>query len=253
MPSFNPHNIALLAGLVIGAPAHAASIDYFKAISPVVAGTYGGKCTVGPRQESTKEVMTLTPEGRAIAPGVDFSFRNSILLIGRSNYKNELKGEFIAANDTNTRDRLHLNARAGEDSAAFIQLESKGDNDGGGIMCDPTRTMPTITGTSYYRLFQHLFDAPKRTLLCKAFVTGETAPMQFSLVDGIAKLGEHTFNLDKLTAEHIIADPEELSYTYVAPQFGGLKMVLDSQGKLIKLHTGTLKNATYNCQAEAAL
>jgi hypothetical protein len=144
-----------------------------------------------------------------------------------------------------------LNARAGEDSAAFIELESKGDKIGGGIMCDPAHTMPTITGTSYYRLFRHLFDAPKRTLLCKAFVTGKTTPMQFSLVNGIGKLGEHTFNLDKPTAEHIIVDPEELSYTYVAPQFGGLNMVLDSQGKLIKLHTGTLKNATYSCKAEA--
>lgn len=231
MKRYAPILPACAAVLLLCAGAHQAAQaapGRWSALTPLIAGTYGGKsggsCTAQPAlDDGTAAAIRVTPNGKVRAPGIDIDVTDSAI----ANIERRRTASGYATS---------VALVDGQASIAIGQVEGQAlaqTRDGQhAFSCEGVRLPATLAKQALALTLARMLDT-KDTIACSASPNGKTSPLAFALTRGHATLGEHVLRLADASDELITRGPDGvLKYHANLPDGRALIVYYEESGKV---------------------
>lgn len=216
--------------------------SYTRALTPLVAGAYGGNCTTmaGP---APKEGLLINAAGQASAPGFSRNLASidETLILVRTMRGGVADGAMMMARSTAPKWTLGINSGA-RPSAMFGEGDAV-------TSCQQVAQLGLMRGKSIYPALAPIFGAGAATLPCLVDLTSTRELAVSAGPDGVTVDGKRILIARNMTKESATVDAGAKILSYAATFEDGtqLSIGVDDSGKIAEMSSSSRGKAAFMC------
>ena len=218
-------------------------VNYWKLISPFVAGSYAAQCLPLPKPEPYADTLTIAADGRVTAAGFNEDLaRATSIVLGRGTDKGITENVMTAELG-----EFHLNMIARSEDGAASWSARKNDKN---AACEKSTDMPGLKGKKWITALAPTLSTLPRKITCIPNGEVKQEQVDFRVTDGTAMLNKDVFELKDAIMESVIFT-DALAVLHYSATFADqrvLQLDYNSSGKLDKITGKGNNNQLYSCQ-----
>lgn len=224
-----------------GAAPAGPSVSYWRAIAPLVSGTYGGNCLRPPSAAPFKVDIVIAPDGKVGAGALGADLRKADIALASA----VDNGKPIASMNAVLGDFTLMLADKGA-AQGLVSMVASGDQ---AVACEHDMAAPALRGLKVSALVARFVDTASRKVSCIPTGALKNEEVDYRLAGGILTLNGETFDLNASKQETVLFTDglSRLFYTSTLPDGRLIKINLDAQGKLAGLEGKGAGDQLYAC------
>lgn len=231
-------------------PAPERKIDYWKALGPLLAGSYNGNCLRMPDGRKMDGLVTIGADGK-VASGdlqLDFHAAKMAMLMRSRDEKGQYSTLGTLSLDDGKAGALSLmSSPAGKESSISL---SSGDI---GLMCSNTSGIGSFNDQALFLTAAKLMDGKKQAIGCldtKNLLVRRQVDVE--VVNGVIRIGDDAFDMKAAVSEGfmVMDGGASLMLTVVMPQEKSINIAYDGAGKLVNVQARDKQESTHFCTVE---
>lgn len=231
-------------------PAPERKLDYWKALGPLLAGSYNGNCLRMPDGRKMEALVTIAADGKVASGDMRLDFHAAkMAMMMRSR---DEKGQYstlgtLAIDDGKTGMLSLMSSPAGKESTISL---SSGDI---GLMCSNNSGVGSFNNQALFLTAAKLLDGKKQSIGCldtKNLLVRRKVDVE--VVDGVIKIGDDVFDMKTAVSEGftLMEGGSSLMLNVVMPQEKTVNIAYDGAGKLVNVQARDKQESTHFCTAE---
>ncbi len=231
-------------------PAPERKLDYWKALGPLLAGSYNGNCLRMPDGRKMDALVTIAADGKVASGDMRLDFHAAkMAMMMRSR---DEKGQYstlgtLAIDDGKTGMLSLMSSPAGKESTISL---SSGDI---GLMCSNNSGVGSFNNQALFLTAAKLLNGKKQSIGCldtKNLLVRRKVDVE--VVDGVIKIGDDVFDMKTAVSEGftLMEGGSSLMLNVVMPQEKTVNIAYDGAGKLVNVQARDKQESTHFCTAE---
>ena len=231
-------------------PAPERKLDYWKALGPLLAGSYNGNCLRMPDGRKMDALVTIAADGKVASGDMRLDFHAAkMAMMMRSR---DEKGQYstlgtLAIDDGKTGMLSLMSSPAGKESTISL---SSGDI---GLMCSNNSGVGSFNNQALFLTTAKLLNGKKQSIGCldtKNLLVRRKVDVE--VVDGVIKIGDDVFDMKTAVSEGftLMEGGSSLMLNVVMPQEKTVNIAYDGAGKLVNVQARDKQESTHFCTAE---
>ena len=231
-------------------PAPERKLDYWKALGPLLAGSYNGNCLRMPDGRKMDALVTIGADGKVASGDLQLDFHAAkMAMMMRSR---DDKGQYstlgtISIDDGKTGMLSLLSSPAGKESTVSL---SSGDI---GLICSNTSGVGSFNNQALFLTAAKLLNGKKQSIGCldtKNLLVRRKVDVE--VADGVIRIGEDAFDMKTAVSEGftLMDGGGSLMLNVVMPQEKTVNVAYDGAGKLVNVQARDKQESTHFCTAE---
>lgn len=231
-------------------PAPERKLDYWKALGPLLAGSYNGSCLRMPDGRKMDALVTIGADGKVASGDMQLDFHAAkMAMMMRSR---DEKGQYstlgtISIDDGKTGMLSLLSSPAGKESTISL---SSGDI---GLMCSNNSGVGSFNNQALFLTAAKLLNGKKQSIGCldsKNLLVRRKVDVE--VVDGVIRIGDDVFDMKTAVSEGftVMDGGGSLMLNVVMPQEKTVNIAYDGAGKLVNVQARDKQESTHFCTAE---
>ena len=208
----------------------AAKVHYWKSIAPFVAGAYSAQCLPAAPPELYADTLTITPEGRVTATGVneDLAQATSIVL-GRATDKGLTENVMLAEVG-----EFPLNMMINSDGGKAVWSALKKNKS---AICEQSSELAGLKGKYWVTALAPVLTTLPRTIKCIASGNIKQELVNFRLTGNVATIHQENFALKEASQKSVIFSDglSTLQYSATFPDRRVLRLEYNTSVKLANI------------------
>ncbi len=232
------------AGAIEGV-AEKALVDYWKPVSTLLSGSYGGNCTSTPDGKQQPAHVVIAPDGKFTAQG----YSDSLVTSAQTELKHiRTEGAASALTLESIGADFSVKLTSGDDGQGNTAVFRKGQAT---LTCDKSKEAIGLTGKNLYTVYAKELDSAPRKIRCVKVGELKMSDLNYQFSNGEAKLDTDTFELQKMN-EHVMLmnGSSVLSYT-ASTDANEINVMLDKFGTLLSVQAKGKSGQVYSCPIDA--
>jgi hypothetical protein len=219
----------------------APTVNYWSAIAPLVAGTYGGNCLRPPSADAYKGSIVIAPDGQVSAGDVHSNLRKADISLA-STVDNDKPA---SAMNAMLNDFTLMLADKGPERG-LVSMVASGDQ---AVACEHDMKAPALRGMKVYKLVARFVDTAERKITCIPTGALKSGQVDYRLAAGVLSLNGEPFDLNTSKQESVLFTDglSRLFYSSTLPDGRLIKINIDGQGKLAGLEGKGKNDQLYAC------
>jgi len=225
-------------------------LDYWKLVSPLVAGTYTGACMRSPDMHKMDGTIVVGADGKASSAGMEADFHQAAQIMLTRSLEDQGAYAAMAVLSADDAKGGSLTLQTGGSAKLSNASFGKGDL---ALTCSNTGGADKLSTQPLYLSLLKLMNAKKQTISClDAKNLMVRTKLDVEIDDGVIKFGGTSFDIKSATTESFtIRDSgETLMLSLVMPDERTLNAGYDGAGKLTVLQAYQKQESTHHCMAE---
>lgn len=231
-------------------PAPERKLDYWKALGPLLAGSYNGNCLRMPDGRKMDALVTIGADGK-VASGdmqLDFHAAKMAMLMRSRDDKGQYSTLGTLSIDDGKAGMLSLmSSPAGKESTISL---SRGDI---GLMCSNNSGVGSFNNQALFLTAAKLVNGKKQSIGCldtKNLLVRRKVDVE--VVDGVIRIGDDAFDMKTAVSEGftLMDGGTSLMLNVVMPQEKSINVAYDGAGKLVNVQARDKQESTHFCTAE---
>lgn len=217
------------------------AVDYWSAIAPLVAGTYGGSCLQPPSATPFKGEIAIAADGKVTAGELRSDLRKAdISLTSTVDNDKPVSGANAMLGDFT----LMLADKGPQ--RGLVSMVASGDH---AVACEHDMKAPALRGMQVYSLVAKFIETPARKISCIPTGALKSELVDYSLGSGILSVNGETFDLNASRQQSALFTDglSRLFYSSTLPDGRIVKINLDAQGKLAGFEGKGKDDQLYAC------
>lgn len=223
-------------------PSAPRDFDYWRVISPLVAGTYEGQCQRLPEPTRSPGTFIVTEDGSVTIGDFNETMRKGEIKLART-IQNGVMTNLVEATDGQL--RIHL-VDAGSSSGVGTTMTREDKV----VTCEKAAQPLGLRSQRIYPLFAQMVESPTEQFKCFDPVNASQTAVPFKFSDGVLTIGSDTFDF-KSAEQETAAFSHGLSrveyHGFLANQ-QTVHFELDEQGKLRRFGAMAKDKRPYMCE-----
>lgn len=231
-------------------PAPERKLDYWKALGPLLAGSYNGSCLRMPDGRKMDALVTIGADGKVASGDMQLDFHAAkMAMMMRSR---DDKGQYstlgtISIDDGKTGMLSLLSSPAGKESTISL---SSGDI---GLMCSNNSGVGSFNNQALFLTAAKLLNGKKQSIGCldtKNLLVRRKVDVE--VADGVIRIGDDAFDMKTAVSEGftVMDGGGSLMLNVVMPQEKSINVAYDGAGKLVNVQARDKQESTHFCTAE---
>lgn len=231
-------------------PAPERKLDYWKALGPLLAGSYNGNCLRMPDGRKMEAQVTIGADGKVASGDMQLDFHAAkMAMMMRSR---DDKGQYstlgtFAIDDGKTGMLSLMSSPAGKESTISL---SSGDI---GLMCSNNSGVGSFNNQPLFLTAAKLLNGKKQSIGCldtKNLLVRRKVDVE--VVDGVIRIGDDAFDMKTAVSEGftLMEGGSSLMLNVVMPQEKTVNVAYDGAGKLVNVQARDKQESTHFCTAE---
>lgn len=231
-------------------PAPERKLDYWKALGPLLAGSYNGNCLRMPDGRKMEALVTIAADGKVASGDMQLDFHAAkMAMMMRSR---DDKGQYstlgtLAIDDGKTGMLSLLSSPAGKESTISL---SSGDI---GLMCSNNSGVGSFNNQALFLTAAKLLNGKKQSIGCldtKNLLVRRKVDVE--VVDGVIRIGDDVFDMKTAVSEgfSVMDGGGSLMLNVVMPQEKTINVAYDGAGKLVSVQARDKQESTHFCNIE---
>ena len=237
-----------------GAGAEAApegKMDIWKALGPLLAGSYSGNCLRMPDGRKMDALVTIAADGKVASGDMQLDFHAAkMVMLMRSR---DDKGQYSTAGTLDIDDGKAgmlslMSSPAGRESTIGL---SHGDI---ALMCSNNSGLGGFNNQALFLTAAKLIKGKKRSIGCIDTMNPLVRrKVDVEVVDGVIKIGKDAFDMKTAVSEGftVIEGGDALMLNVVMPQEKTVNLAYDGEGRLVNVHVRDRQESTRFCSIES--
>ena len=231
-------------------PAPERKLDYWKALGPLLAGSYNGNCLRMPDGRKMDALVTIGADGKVASGDMQLDFHAAkMAMMMRSR---DEKGQYstlgtLGIDDGKTGMLSLMSSPAGKESTISL---SSGDI---GLMCSNNSGVGSFNNQPLFLTAAKLLNGKKQSIGCldtKNLLVRRKVDVE--VADGVIKIGDDVFDMKTAVSEGftVMDGGGSLMLNVVMPQEKSINVAYDGAGKLVNVQARDKQESTHFCTAE---
>ena len=231
-------------------PAPERKLDYWKALGPLLAGSYNGNCLRMPDGRKMDALVTIAADGKVASGDMRLDFHAAkMAMMMRSR---DEKGQYstlgtLAIDDGKTGMLSLMSSPAGKESTISL---SSGDI---GLMCSNNSGVGSFNNQALFLTAAKLLNGKKQSIGCldtKNLLVRRKVDVE--VVDGVIRIGDDAFDMKTAVSEGftLMEGGSSLMLNVVMPQEKTVNVAYDGAGKLVNVQARDKQESTHFCSIE---
>ncbi|MGK5027251.1 hypothetical protein [Janthinobacterium sp. RB2R34] len=231
-------------------PAPERKLDYWKALGPLLAGSYNGNCLRMPDGRRMEALVTIGADGKVASGDMQLDFHAAkMAMMMRSR---DEKGQYstvgtLAIDDGKTGMLSLMSSPAGKESTISL---SSGDI---GLMCSNNSGVGSFNNQALFLTAAKLLNGKKQSIGCldtKNLLVRRKVDVE--VVDGVIRIGDDAFDMKTAVSEGftLMEGGSSLMLNVVMPQEKTVNVAYDGAGKLVNVQARDKQESTHFCSIE---
>ena len=231
-------------------PAPERKLDYWKALGPLLAGSYNGNCLRMPDGRKMEALVTIGADGKVASGDMQLDFHAAkMAMMMRSR---DEKGQYstvgtLAIDDGKTGMLSLMSSPAGKESTISL---SSGDI---GLMCSNNSGVGSFNNQALFLTAAKLLNGKKQSIGCldtKNLLVRRKVDVE--VVDGVIRIGDDAFDMKTAVSEGftLMEGGSSLMLNVVMPQEKTVNVAYDGAGKLVNVQARDKQESTHFCSIE---
>lgn len=231
-------------------PAPERKLDYWKALGPLLTGSYNGNCLRMPDGRKMDALVTIAADGK-VASGdmqLDFHAAKMAMMMRSRDDKGQYSTLGTLSIDDGKAGMLSLmSSPAGKESTISL---SRGDI---GLMCSNNSGVGSFNNQALFLTAAKLVNGKKQSIGCldtKNLLVRRKVDVE--VVDGVIRIGDDAFDMKTAVSEGftLMDGGTSLMLNVVMPQEKSINIAYDGAGKLVNVQARDKQESTHFCTAE---
>lgn len=231
-------------------PAPERKLDYWKALGPLLAGSYNGSCLRMPDGRKMDALVTIGADGKVASGDMQLDFHAAkMAMMMRSR---DDKGQYstlgtLGIDDGKTGMLSLMSSPAGKESTISL---SSGDI---GLMCSNNSGVGSFNNQPLFLTAAKLLSSKKQSIGCldtKNLLVRRKVDVE--VADGVIRIGDDAFDMKTAVSEGftVMDGGGSLMLSVVMPQEKSINVAYDGAGKLVNVQARDKQESTHFCTAE---
>ena len=221
--------------------------DYWPQLGPLLAGSHGGQCQDAQGAAAAGSAIAVGADGKLTAPGVDARLQDAASInLGRKTKNGVVRADvLVSLDDAGT--ALTLSDEGPGHSGAWLTQGEKQ------LTCPNTASLEKIRKQPLYKTLAQGMDVSPSSVECADTSTMQARPgIGFKLANGIATLGDQTYDLGQARDETLMLTKNEIALTYALTAADGTTLHLSyaGPGKLKGIQTTGQSRPVLACEVK---
>lgn len=225
-------------------------LDYWKALGPLLAGSYNGSCLRMPDGRKMDALVTIGADGKVASGDMQLDFHAAkMAMMMRSR---DDKGQYstlgtLGIDDGKTGMLSLMSSPAGKESTISL---SSGDI---GLMCSNNSGVGSFNNQALFLTAAKLLNGKKQSIGCldtKNLLVRRKVDVE--VADGVIRIGDDVFDMKTAVSEGftVMDGGGSLMLNVVMPQEKSINVAYDGAGKLVNVQARDKQESTHFCTAE---
>lgn len=225
-------------------------LDYWKALGPLLAGSYNGNCLRLPDGRKMDALVTIAADGKVGSGDMQLDFHAAkMAMMMRSR---DDKGQFstvgtLGIDDGKAGMLSLLSSPAGKESTISLSREDIS------LMCSNNSGVGSFNNQPLFLTAAKLLNGKKQSIGCldaKNLLVRRKVDVE--VADGVIRIGDDAFDMKTAVSEgfSVMDGGSTLMLNVVMPQEKSVNVAYDGAGKLVNVQARDKQESTHFCSVE---